>query len=162
MAATAHDIASFRRLSQNIRRHAAKMNQLSKRQRGMARTVETQVNRLGYMENIIRLRFLGETSRSTGGQKWKGRTRNYPWPTLRKTSRMFQDAVRAVKGTYSITKKVRFRLNRIGAYYARFHQYGTPRMPARKFFNDPTNAELRPADKLAILLMKRMLKRALS
>jgi phage gpG-like protein len=57
--------------------------------------------------------------------KWKKRKRNYPWPILQKTKRLRR----------SISKRIETGMPvlRTRVSYAGFHQFGTRKMPQRKF-----------------------------
>jgi len=69
-------------------------------------------------------------------QSWKPRTRNYPWPILRKTRKMMRATVR--KGAPGNVHKSNGRQLVLGISgsdvpYAKFHHHGTLKMPMRRF-----------------------------
>jgi phage gpG-like protein len=63
--------------------------------------------------------------------QWPERKRTYPWPILNKTGKMKNQSLSELKiwlrqGQLNI-------LNVYSTVYAKFHQYGTGRLPVRKF-----------------------------
>ena len=66
---------------------------------------------------------------------WDPRTRDYAWPIMRKSGNLFR-SLASLNGAPN-------EIHRTHAYfgtkveYAKFHQYGTPRMPARKVVFTP-------------------------
>lgn len=69
----------------------------------------------------------------SGGRdpQWPERKRSYPWPILNKTGKMKNQSLAESKmwlqqGQAQV-------LNIYSTYYAKFHQYGTKRLPIRKF-----------------------------
>lgn len=69
---------------------------------------------------------------SAGGRpKWPKRTKEYPWPILVKTGTMQERALSSSltwehRGTEHIDKVQ-------GPHYGPYHQYGTKKLPVRKF-----------------------------
>lgn len=69
------------------------------------------------------------------GSKWKPRSREYPWPLMQRTGRLlaslaslFGEPNEVGPTTATFGTKVE---------YAKFHQYGTTKMPARKIVFEP-------------------------
>jgi phage gpG-like protein len=68
---------------------------------------------------------------------WPPRKHKYPWPILRKTRRMHNAASRrGAVGNITRTAGKRLVLGIRGSDvpYAKFHQFGTSRLPVRQFF----------------------------
>lgn len=85
---------------------------------------------------------------SEGRPQWAPRTRRYPWPILWKTGRM---RARAERTALEWIHQRRTHINRIYApFYGKFHQFGTKRLPVRKFvhFIQKERDELRKLHKL--------------
>lgn len=93
--------------------------------------------------------FLREQDSS--GATWAPRTRQYPWLILRKTLKMI-NAASQLSATGNITE-VQHRRMVLGIRgsdvpYAKYHQFGTSRLPRRQFFY--LRKQDRPAMKLPI------------
>ncbi len=63
--------------------------------------------------------------------QWPERKRSYPWPILNKTGKMKNQSLSELRvwlqqGRLNI-------LNVYSTFYAKYHQYGTTRLPVRKF-----------------------------
>jgi phage gpG-like protein len=85
--------------------------------------------RLAQEDNFIR-------EQDASGRTWARRTRDYPWLTLRKTLKMMKAA--SIKGAAGNFEEIQHRRLTLGidgyeVFYAKFHQFGTRRMPARQF-----------------------------
>jgi phage gpG-like protein len=85
--------------------------------------------RLAQEENFIR-------EEDERGNAWAPRTRDYPWLTLRKTLKMMSAA--SIKGATGNFEEIQHRrltlgVDGRGVFYAKFHQFGTRKMPARRF-----------------------------
>jgi len=76
---------------------------------------------------------------TTGGLPvggWDPRKRDYAWPIMRRTGRLFSSLTNLRGATNVITDDyAQFGTN---VEYAKFHQYGTEKMPARKIVFNPT------------------------
>jgi phage gpG-like protein len=71
------------------------------------------------------------------GVAWPPRKHKYPHPILRKTRKMLGAAsVWGAPGNIhrSIGGRLTLGISRTGVHYARYHQYGTSRLPVRQFF----------------------------
>ena len=67
---------------------------------------------------------------------WPPRKHHYPWPILRKTLKMMKAA--SVRGAPGNIDSTRGRILALGirsadVHYAKFHQFGTARLPRRRF-----------------------------
>jgi phage virion morphogenesis protein len=68
---------------------------------------------------------------------WPPRKRSYPWPILRKTRRMLKAASqRNAPGNIqrNIGRTLELGIQNSAVPYAKFHQFGTSRLPTRRFF----------------------------
>lgn len=76
---------------------------------------------------------------TTGGLPvggWKPRTRDYAWPIMRRTGKLFNSLANMSGPPNVITPTTAsFGTN---VEYAKFHQYGTTKMAARKILFNPT------------------------
>jgi len=111
--------------------------------------IERQINREGWMERILEARFDAERTHVPGGSRWArlspryARTKRGP-SILWETGRMRSQALRAVRGSFRVDGVVwEDLLSAISVEYARYHMEGTPRMPARRFLENPSSRELR-------------------
>ncbi len=131
--------------------------------------IEGKINREQFMERIIRARFRLQASRATGSPRWARLARStvkdrisqgFPGarPILLRTGALFSGAMAAVRGTFSLSKGIRWDVNEIDVEYARYHQTGTGRMPARRFFDAPNARELEPTMKRVRQLIRQKLK----
>jgi phage gpG-like protein len=71
------------------------------------------------------------------GSQWPPRKHKYPWPILRKTRKMLGAASRlGAPGNIhrSSGRKLRLGISNSDVPYAKYHQYGTIRLPVRRFF----------------------------
>jgi len=87
---------------------------------------------------------------STGGLPvggWKPRKRREVWPIMRRTGKLFNSLVNMQGSPKVITPTyAQFGTN---VEYAKFHQYGTVHMPARKILFNPTAFSREVAEKAA-------------
>lgn len=90
-----------------------------------------------------------EREANSAGTQWPPRKHKYPWPILRKTRRMMTAATTKgapgnVAGTFG--RQLRLGISGSGVPYAKFHQYGTIKLPVRQFFylRAEDRATLRP------------------
>lgn len=77
---------------------------------------------------------------------WPPRKHLYPWPILRKTKRMMRAASqRNAPGNIqrTLARRLVLGISNAEVPYAKFHQYGTIRLPVRRFFY--LRAEDRPS-----------------
>lgn len=68
---------------------------------------------------------------------WPPRKHSYPWPILRKTKRMMRAASqRNAPGNIqrTLARRLVLGISNAEVPYAKFHQYGTSRLPVRRFF----------------------------
>lgn len=133
----------------------------------VARDVEEQINREGYMERIIEKRFKSQSVYGPGSPKWKRLTPLYlrqkvaagfPPNILVRTGDLFSSAVAYASGTFRLDGKIEFPLDSLPEEYAEYHQYGTGKMPARPFYNEPTQRELEPSMRRAKVLVRQKLR----
>jgi phage gpG-like protein len=81
---------------------------------------------------------------------WPPRKRNYAWPILRKTRRMLKAASqRNAPGNIqrTIGRQLQLGIRDSDVPYAKYHQFGTSRLPTRQFFylRERDRKQLRPA-----------------
>jgi hypothetical protein len=126
--------------------------------------ISRQINDEGWMQKIIDRRFYRQAERTDGSRPWlalakstvKERIRlgfGGTRPILRRTGALYGGAREAVARSFSF-RGVKFDINKVDVDYAQYHQEGTPKMPARKFMNNPTSDELKPAMKRARELIR--------
>jgi hypothetical protein len=102
------------------------------------------------MERIIERRFKAESEHGPGSRKWKQlrpstvKRRGSAHPILYETGEMFAGAVAAVADTFRFRGVRKWNVADVGVEYAEYHQTGTDRMPARRFFDAPNEKELKP------------------
>jgi phage gpG-like protein len=82
-----------------------------------------------------------------GGWRPRKGEDGYAWPKLRKTNKLFNSLANLNGPPNVITPS--FAQFGTDVEYARFHQYGTPRMPARKIVFDPVGFSADLAEKAA-------------
>lgn len=108
----------------------------------MKRLADMQMRSAGF-EPIFRyareqLRKANAENFSTGGLPvggWKPRTREYPWPIMVKTGKL----AKSLEGLFGPPNNIGAKSAEFGTKveYAKFHQYGTTRMPSRKIVFEP-------------------------
>jgi phage virion morphogenesis protein len=86
----------------------------------------------------------------SSGTQWPPRKHRYPHPILRKTRRMITAAtIKGAQGNIaaSFGRQLRLGISGSGVPYAKFHQYGTIKLPVRQFFylRSEDRVLLRPA-----------------
>jgi phage gpG-like protein len=69
------------------------------------------------------------------GRKWEPRTRPYAWPLMRKTG-MLMGSLTSLFGPPNDIDDMHAEFG-TDVEYAKFHQYGTTKMPARKIVFEP-------------------------
>lgn len=67
---------------------------------------------------------------------WDPRTRDYAWPIMKRTGRLF-NSLTNLRGNPNKIERTEAEFG-TSVEYAKFHQYGTERMPARKIVFNPT------------------------
>lgn len=122
--------------------------------------VQLQITREGWMERIIKLRFKNERQRTYPSLQWADRKKNYPWPILNKRGWLQRGAEMGVFGTYRLRGAINWNVGKVGVHYAKYHQSGTDKMAARPFFNSPDKKELGPANRRAIQIIAREMRKA--
>ena len=63
--------------------------------------------------------------------QWPERKRTYTWPILNKTGKMKDQSLSELR--IWLQQGHQYILNVYSTYYAKYHQYGTKRLPVRKF-----------------------------
>ena len=149
------DIAQMRYLSASLRRRSSRLAALGSLPSVALAEAEMAVHASGAMEQIIQERF---DMAATDGIAWPERKKPAAWPLLQKTGRLLAAAKQAVSASYSVSG-TRWAVGRVMSAYARYVHDGTAVNAARPFFNDPSEEELRPADKIAARAARRALKR---
>jgi len=149
------DVAALRDICQSLRKRSTRLVALSTMPGIAMGEAEAGVNSAGEMEKIIQTRF---DEAATDGTSWEERKKPYPWPPLQRTGRLMAAAKNAVRFTYRING-TRWNIGRVTSAYARYVHDGTAIMAARPFFADPSEEELKPADKLAARIAIKVLKR---
>lgn len=128
--------------------------------------VERQINQEGWPEKIIQRRFEVESTHYAGGTQWaplspatiRSRLRRGfgTGPKLFNTGALKASAVRGAHGAYRMGRPgTRFSIGRVSVRYAKYIQRGTGSMPARKFYDNPNEAEMRPINRRAAQLLAR-------
>jgi len=80
-----------------------------------------------------------ESNFATGGLPvggWKPRTRDYAWPIMKRSGKLLSSLTN-LRGNPNKIEKTEAEFG-TSVEYAKFHQYGTERMPARKIVFNPT------------------------
>lgn len=158
------ELAKLRQLCANLEGSAKKLKTMAPRLQMIKQKVEAEVNKQGFMENIIKARFDKEAARSTGDRPWEPRKEAKSdafssHPILQKTGALLHSALRAVRNTYRFAaRQTWFHIFSVNVHYGKFHQFGTPKMVARPFMLDPTPQELIPANRYAIKIFNKKLK----
>ena len=119
--------------------------------RRLEKYAEQRTNLAQYMEKIIQNRFENERVRAYPSTRWKETFRDNP--ILRDTGLLYSRALFAVMGTYRIRGKIRWNINKLGLNYAQFVQQKRP------FFWSPDARELKPANKFAMNVLARELRK---
>jgi len=154
---TPQDLAELKAVCLSLSGRAKRLNAFARQYRAAEKAAEKEVNKAQYMENIIRLRFLQERTAVDTGSQWKSRIDpGDGHPVLRDTGALMAGAIRAVRNTYKMLAKIRWNIGNIAVEYARYHQVDGvgARQTKRKFFNDPTKAELALANSFAVKYVK--------
>ena len=155
------DLARLKALSSSLGRRGRRVSGMSRQMQAIVKNSEREVNRKGFMEDIVQARFDNERGYADGGLAWASRKDSGDGhPILQDTGRLLQAALRAVRNTYNILK-VRWQIARVNVPYGLYHQQGTSKMPRRPFLNDPTKSELNPADSYCVKIARKLLRRAL-
>lgn len=150
------DINQLRQICQSLNARAKTLQAFTRAQRVIQQRAEKEVNQAQFMENLIRLRFLQERTNVDGGSQWAARKEQGDGhPVLRDTGKLLQSAVNAVKNTFRLGRPIRWNIARVISYGV-YHQQGTDRMVARKFFNDPTMQELKAAYDFCVAFMRKL------
>jgi len=107
---------------------------------------EEEVNDQQAMEQIIEDRFENSESR---GWAWRPLKKPDHQPLVQ-TGALKEAARSAVAGTYRLDhSRIRWSVVDVRVHYAPFHQDGTATIPARPFFDPPSEEELEEADRIA-------------
>lgn len=149
------DIAMLRNLCQSLRRRSSRLASLGSLPAAAQAEAEGAVNSSNLMEEIVKKRF---DEKATDGVSWAERKKAYPWPMLQRTGTLLRAAINAVRFSYRISG-TRWNISSLGVPYARYVNDGTPRMDARPFLQDPSEEELRKADRFAARVARRVLRR---
>lgn len=155
MATNPADIAMLRNLCQSLRRRSSRLAAMAALPSEALLEAEMAVHASGAMEDIIQARF---DQAATDGVAWPERKKAVPWPLLQKTGRLLAAAKNAVSASYRVSG-TRWAVGRVMSAYARYVHDGTTVNAARPFFSDPSEEELKPADKIAARAARRALKR---
>jgi hypothetical protein len=157
---TPQDRALTKQLCQSLQSRGKRLQTFARIQKLAQQSCEKEVNKQQYMENIIRLRFLQERTAVDTGASWKSNDGSNP--ILRATGQLMQAAIKAVRNTYKMLTNIKWNLGKVRRMsegkkkvnIAPIHQNGEGNMPARPFFNNPTKAELAPANAFAVKYVK--------
>jgi hypothetical protein len=136
------------------------------------RAVELRMNAEGWPQRVVQQRFEVEADRFVGGLPWAAlaastvahriRSGYGVGPILFNTGRLKAAAISAARGKFRIRRPgTRFSIGQVSVPYARYHQSGTGRMPKRAFFDNPSDAELAPANRRAAQLIADAIRREL-
>lgn len=81
------------------------------------------------------------------GKKWDKRTQPYPWPLMIRTGKLME----SLTSLFGPPNRIGLTTATFGTdvEYAKFHQYGTTKMPARKILFEPRGFSRDLADKAA-------------
>ena len=119
------------------------------------------------MEKIIKGRFGSESEHGKGSKKWaklmpgtvieRAKLGYGPRPVLQQTGVLMEGAIEAVAGTFKFAGVV-WNVSDVNVEYAEYVQEGTEKMVARKFFDPPTEKEMKPVISRAIALIKKKLR----
>jgi hypothetical protein len=159
------DLSALRQVCQSLAGRAKKLQQFSKAQQQAKQKVEREVNKAGYMEDIIRLRFLQQRTSVDGGTQWDPtKPPSNEHAILRDTGKLLNAAVRAVRNTFKIGTPIKWSIAKVNLPYAEVHQVkgvktsvgNGIKFVTRKFFNDPTKKELAAAYAYAAKMVKQL------
>lgn len=125
-------------------------------------SVEKDINKAGWMEEIVGQRFVTATEHGPGSSKWAKRKREVPWPILIKSGRLMKKAQRAVKGTFKINTPMRWSTDDIDLPYANVHQYGFGAIAARPYLDLPNEKEMKPVKAEVRRLMREKIRKILA
>lgn len=115
----------------------------------VARKIERQINDEHWMERIIERRFASEREHGPGSARWARLSRSTiarrgsAHPILQDTGVLKENAVQAVAGSFRF-RGTKWSIGDVPVSYAEYIQRGTDKMPARRFFNNPSDRELKP------------------
>jgi len=158
MSTVAADIFRLKVLSQSLTQKGKRVSGVPGKMKRIVKLAEKEVNKKQYMEDIIKARFAAQRGYADGGMKWRKReVLGDGHPILNDTGKLLNSAVKAVKNTYNAVK-VRWDIAKVKVSYGIYHQEGTEKMPARKFFLNPSKSELAKADKFFLKTLKKLLK----
>lgn len=161
MRNVASEIARLKVLSKSLAQKGKRVSGLTRQMQRIVKEAEKEVNKKQYMEAIIKARFAAERGYADGGMKWRKRkVVGDGHPILNDTGKLLNSAVRAVKNTYNAVK-VKWDIVKVKVSYGIYHQEGTDKMPARKFFLNPSKSELVKADTFFSKTIKKLLRRTL-
>ena len=128
----------------------------------VARKIEARINSEGWMEEIVRNRFKAEAEHGPGSRRWRPLKAGYAaWrikhgygarPILKVTGVLKEGAIATARNTFSF-KGVKWDVDDVPVSYAPYVQ------GARKYFDPPTQKEMKPTMERVRALVRAELRR---